>query len=98
MYFQTALFQQVEDHKSMPPQDSYIEETQENTQNNMLIMQYESVLQNVNREFQKLLNKNKETEEELNMTKMKLEQTQKAYEDEVNMNQQNAGMFQLKIT
>lgn len=53
------------------PQDNYQNDQQDGQQNNMLIMQYESVLQSVNREFQKLLNKNKETEEELSLTKMK---------------------------
>lgn len=49
--------------------------------NNMMIMQYESVLQSVNKEFQKLLNKNRETEEELNITEMKLKQTERIIED-----------------
>jgi len=56
-----------------------------------MIMQYESVLQSVNREFQKLLDKNKETEEELNIFKMKFEQLQRAYENEVNSNAINSG-------
>lgn len=66
--------------------ENYQNEQQDNYQNNMLIMQYESVLQNVNREFQKLLNKNKDTEDELSMTKMKLEQVMAAYEQEANRN------------
>jgi hypothetical protein len=60
-------------------------------QNNRLIMQYESVLQSINREFQKLLDKNKQTEEDLSITKMKLEQVQNAYEQEANRNFQNEG-------
>jgi hypothetical protein len=64
----------------------------ENDQNAMLISQYESVLQSVNREFQKLLNKNKDTEEELSVLKSKFEQVSSAYENEANINAQNEGM------
>lgn len=63
----------------------------DNQQNNRLIMQYESVLQSINREFQKLLDKNKQTEEDLSVTKIKLEQVQSAYEQEANRNVQNEG-------
>jgi len=34
------------------------------------MLQYEQVLQGVNKEFQKLLNRNKEMEEELSMSEM----------------------------
>lgn len=73
------------------PNSAYGQENQDSSQNNMLIMQYESVLQSVNREFQKLLNKNKETEEELSILKVKHEQLQAAYEQESNRNAQNEG-------
>jgi hypothetical protein len=66
-------------------------EGQDDGQNNMLISQYESVLQSVNREFQKLLNKNKDTEEELSILKIKFEQIQAAYENEVDRNLHNQG-------
>ena len=39
-------------------------------------------MQSVNSEFQKLLDKNKQTEEELSITRMKLEQAQVALEQE----------------
>lgn len=78
-------YQQYDDYKGSQAPD-FQDESRDNTQNNMLIMQYESVLQSVNREFQNLLNKNKETEEELNMTKIKMEQLQRAYENEVSIN------------
>ena len=49
-------------------------------------MQYESVLQSVNKEFQKLLDKNRQTEEDLSLTEMKLKQTERIIED---LKQQN---------
>jgi len=66
-----------------PQHESYEEphETQIDQNNNMLIMQYESVLQSVNKEFQKLLEKNKQTEEELSMNEMKLRQAEHIIED-----------------
>lgn len=71
-----------EEQYSQAPPQNLEESPQENSQNNVLIMQYESVLQSVNREFQKLLDKNKLTEEELSMTKLKNEQIQAALEQE----------------
>jgi hypothetical protein len=83
-------YQNFEEYGNMP-NENYHNETQEPQPNHMLIMQYESVLQKVNSEFQKLLNKNKETEEELSMTKMQLEQVQRAYEEEAKRTSQNQG-------
>ena len=40
----------------------------------MIVLQYEQVLQSVNKEFQKLLNRNKELEEEQTQHEIKLEQ------------------------
>jgi hypothetical protein len=75
-----------------PNDNANMAEGSENDQNAMLISQYESVLQSVNREFQKLLNKNKDTEEELSVLKGKFEQVSVAYENEANINAQNEGM------
>ena len=83
-------YQQYEDY-NQPTQENAGDDSSENSRNKMMIMQYESVLQSVNREFQKLLDKNKETEEELNIFKMKFEQLQRAYENEVNSNAINSG-------
>lgn len=85
-------YQNFEEYGNMP-NENYQNETQEPQQNYMMIMQYESVLQKVNSEFQKLLNKNKETEEELSITKMQLEQVQRAYEEEAKRTSQNQGEF-----
>jgi hypothetical protein len=76
-----------------PNPNGNMTEGTENDQNAMLISQYESVLQSVNREFQKLLNKNKDTEEELSVLKDKFEQVSSAYENEANRNAQNEGML-----
>lgn len=78
--FDQSRFQgQYEDESSLQP-------SPQNNDNNMLIMQYESVLQSVNQEFQKLLNKNRQTEEELNISEMKLKQSERLIED---LKQQN---------
>ena len=86
-------YQQYQEYHQPPPQENMNDENSENARNKMMIMQYESVLQSVNREFQKLLDKNKETEDELNIFKMKFEQLQRAYENEVNSNAINSGII-----
>lgn len=83
-------YQQYDDY-NQPTQENACDDSGENSRNKMMIMQYESVLQSVNHEFQKLLDKNKETEEELSVFKMKFEQLQRAYENEVNSNAINSG-------
>lgn len=79
--------QQYEEFRASQAYDRYPDESRESQQqSNLLIMQYETVLQSVNSEFQKLLTKNKDTEEENSIIKMKLEQLQRAYENEINSN------------
>ena len=73
-------YQNIEEYNSQIQQFN-IEDQQDSSQN-AKIAQYEAVLQSVNSEFQKLLNKNKQTEEELSISRMKLEQAQIALEQE----------------
>ncbi|CAI2382490.1 unnamed protein product [Moneuplotes crassus] len=74
-------FQNMNEYQSQAP-GPLMSEDQNTAQNDQMIMQYESVLQNVNSEFQKLLEKNKQCEEELSMTKIQLEKSQVALEQE----------------
>ncbi|CAI2381844.1 unnamed protein product [Moneuplotes crassus] len=73
-------FQNMDDYQSQAP-GQYMNESND-PQTDHLIMQYESVLQSVNREFQKLLEKNRQTEEDFSVMRSELEKTQIALEQE----------------
>lgn len=81
---------QYDQFRQMPQEDTFEDQNESyagaGNNSNALIVQYESVLQSVNKEFQKLLDKNRQTEEDLSLTEMKLKQTERIIED---LKQQN---------